>query len=276
MQHIIPPLFRTKLMIMGQMMNHVQQLWHARLGHINQKYMQDIISKDLASGLSFKTTSKALDCEACTQGKMHRSSFPKQSNHRAKKVLELVHSDLCGPMQVDSKGGSRYLLTFIDDYSRYTHVCFLKKKSEVLQKFKEFVAYGENMCNSRVERLNIYGNNVKSFRTDNGGEYTSKEFNVFCAEKGISHEFTNPHTPEQNGVSERFNRTIIEAVRTMIIHAKLPLFLWAEAVSAAVYIHNRCPTAALKDSTPYEYWFGKKTRFVESTSFRLCGILSCT
>ena len=99
---------------------------------------------------------------------------PKTSSHRATKPLELVHSDLCGPMQVDSSGGSRYMLTFIDDYSRYTHVCFLKKKSEVLQKFKQFVAYSENMCNSRVEKLSIYGNNLKSFRTDNGGEYTSK------------------------------------------------------------------------------------------------------
>ena len=235
-----------------------QQLWHARLGHVNQKYMQDMISNKLASGMIVQGTSTYLDCEACTQGKMHRSSFPKTSNHRASKPLELVHSDLCGPMQVDSSGGSRYMLTFIDDYSRYTHVCFLKKKSEVLQKFKQFVAYGENMFNSRVEKLSIYGNNLKSFRTDNGGEYTSKEFSTFCADKGIIHEFTNPHTPEQNGVAERLNRTIIEAVRTMIIHAKLPLFLWAEAVSTAVYIHNRCPTAALKDGTPYEYWFGRK------------------
>ena len=81
--------------------------------------------------------------------------------------------------------------------------------------------------------------NVKSLRTDNGGEYTSNEFKKYCTEKGIFREFTNPHTPEQNGVSERLNRTIIETVRSMIFHAKLPLSFWAEAANTAVYLRNR-------------------------------------
>ena len=236
-----------------------EQIWHARFGHVNKRYIHDLVSKELTKGLSLKVSSKdVLDCEACTQGKMHRSSFPKQSQHRATKILELIHSDLCGPMQVNSTGGSRYMLTFTDDYSRYTHVYFLKKKSEVLQKFKDFVALAENMSGNHVEKLNIYTNNFKKFRTDNGGEYTSNEFQKYCSEKGIAREFTNPHTPEQNGVSERLNRTIMEAVRSMIFHADVPLFLWAEAISTAVYIHNRCPTAALKNTTPYECWFREK------------------
>ena len=99
---------------------------------------------------------------------------------------------------------------------------------------------------------------MKSFRTDNGGEYKSLEFQRYCAEKGISREFTNPHTPEQNGVSERLNRTIIEAVRSMVFHANLPLHFWAEAASTAVYLHNRSPTSSLQNKTPYECWYNEK------------------
>ena len=87
---------------------------------------------------------------------------------------------------------------------------------------------------------------------------SSNEFQKFCADKGISREFTVPHTPQQNGVSERLNRTIMEAVRSMIFHSGVPLELWAEAVNTAVYVHNRSPTSALKNATPYEYWFQKK------------------
>ena len=99
---------------------------------------------------------------------------------------------------------------------------------------------------------------VKSLRSDNGGEYSSTAFQTFCAEKGISRQLTNPYTPEQNGVSERLNRTIMEAVRSMLIHSNLPLSFWAEAVQCAVYAHNRSPTSALHDATPFECWFGVK------------------
>ena len=133
-----------------------QQLWHARLGHLNHKYVQQVASDELATGIKLKSSIETPDCEACTLGKMHRSSFPKKSQHRATKILELIHSDLCGPMQVNSSGGSRYMLTLTDDFSRFTHVYFLKKKSDVLEKFKEFVTLAENMCDSKVERLNIY------------------------------------------------------------------------------------------------------------------------
>ena len=114
--------------------------------------------------------SKDTHCEACTLDKMQKTSCPKLSLHRADKPLELVHSDLCGPMQVESIGGSRYMLTFIDDYSRYTKVYFLKKKSEVVSKFKDYTSLMENMTGNQLKRLSIR-NTVKAFRTDNGGEY---------------------------------------------------------------------------------------------------------
>ena len=107
--------------------------------------------------------------------------------------------------------------------------------------------------------LNILSEeNVKVLRSDNGGEYTSNSFAKFCAEKGILHEFTVPYCPQQNGVAERMNRTIMEGARSMLYHAKLPLEFWAEACSTAVYLHNRSPTTALKDQTPFERLFGRR------------------
>ena len=149
-------------------------------------------------------------CEGCILGKMTKIPFPKKSTHRASRPLELVHSDLCGPMQVPSHGGSRYVLTFTDDYSRYTTVYFLRNKSETFSKFKDYVHLMENHSGQKLHHLNI-----KTLRNDNGGEYTSGDFDAFCNEHGIQRQFSNPYSPEQNGVAERFNRTVIEAARSI-------------------------------------------------------------
>ena len=121
---------------------------------------------------------------------------------------------------------------------------FIKNKGEVLAKFKDYITYVENQGGDNTK--------VKVLRTDNGGEYTSKDFVKYCAEKGISHQFTNPYCPEQNGVAERLNRTIIKAARSMIYQDGLPLTFWAEACNTAIYVHNRSPTTALRNKTPYE------------------------
>ena len=161
-------------------------------------------------------------------------------------------------MQVESIGGSRYVLTFIDDYSRFATTYLLKKKSEVLSKFRDYVNFVENSTEGmKVENLHIW-NHVKAVRSDNGGEYCSNEFIEFCNSKGISHQYTNPYTPEQNGVAERYNRTLMNTARSMLIASKMPLNLWAEAVSTSVYLHNRSPTSALQGKTPYECWYTQK------------------
>ena len=234
-----------------------RELWHCRLGHLNNKYVDDLKKNNLVNGISIAGESSDSDCEACILGKMQRVSCPKESMNRASNCFEIIHTDVCGPMQVNSVGGSRYLLSFTDDYSRYVTVYFLKRKGEVFEKFKEFCSLVRNRTGRQISKLNIW-NNVQTVRSDNGGEYTSNEFKKFCAEKGIAHQFTNPYMPEQNGVAERLNRTLIESVRSMLIHAKLPLKFWAEAVAASVYTHNRSPTSAIKNGTPYELWFGKR------------------
>ena len=162
---------------------------------------------------------------------------------------KLYTGDRCGPLNVDSVGGSKFVLTFTDDYTRYVTVYFIKSKSELLSMFVEYVTMMENETDLRV----------RAIRTgDTGGEYTSQYFKKFCADKGIAHQLTNPNTPEQNGVSESLNRTLIESARSMLIHAKMPSKFWAEAVNTAVYLHNRSPTSPLKEKTPFESWFRKK------------------
>ena len=215
--------------------------------------MNQLVKKEMVDGLKCEIeTQPQKECEACVLGKMQKKPFPKQSQHRATRPYEIVHSDVCGPMQVESKGVSRYMLTFTDDYSRYTTAYFIKSKSEVLSKFKEYVNSVEKHTDQQIMKLNILAeDDVKVLRSDNGGEYTSNNFAKFCGEKGISHEFTVPYCPQQNGVAERMNRTIMERARSMLYQAKLPLDFWAEACSTAVYLHNRSPTTALKDETPF-------------------------
>jgi len=181
-------------------------------------------------------------------GKLPRKSFPKQAEHRAKKVLELVHTDICGPITPHSISKNRYFLTFIDDFSRKTWVYFLKEKSEAFRMFKKFKAYVEKQS----------GNNIKTLRSDRGGEFTSTEFNNFCEENGIKRHLTAPYSPQQNGVAERKNRTIMDMVRSMLKSKNVSKELWAEAVACAVYTLNRCKTTSLEGVTPQEAWSGYK------------------
>ena len=161
----------------------------------------------------------------------------------------LTHTDVCGPMQTKSFGGSRYFITFTDDYSRCCKVYFLKEKSEALEKFKEFKASVETES----------GQNIKALRADRGGEYLSEGFSCYLKKYGIRAELTAAHSPQQNGVSERMNQTLVEAARSILTHAGLSYAYWAEAVASAAYLRNRMVTTALKsDETLYQRWYGKK------------------
>ena len=183
-------------------------------------------------------------CESCILAKHHRESFPKGMSYRAKVPLEIVHSDICGPMKMPSLGGSIYFLTFIDDFTRKTWVYFLKYKSETFEKFKEFRAFVEKQS----------GLPIKVLRSDRGGEYKSNEFLDYCRDHGIKKQFTTSYTPQQNGVAERKNRTIMEMARSMLKGKNLPNEYWVEAVSCAVYILNRSPTKIVRDMIPQQAW----------------------
>jgi transposase InsO family protein len=222
-------------------------LWHLRLGHLNFKGLQLLYKKRMVYGLPpiepLKTT-----CESCILAKQHRKTFPVGESYREKHPLEIVHSDLCGPMQTPSISGRLYFLTFIDDFSRKVWVYFLKYKSDVFVVFKEFKA--------KVEKESGYY--IKTLRTDHGGEYISNDFHTFCKENGIRKQFTARYTPQQNGVAERKNRTIMEMARSMIKEKQLPNEYWVEVVACSVYILNRCPTKAVINKTPEEAWSKRK------------------
>ena len=224
------------------------ELWHLHLGHLGYDSVKDMARYDIVMGMKTDSYNFDRDCEGCSLGKQSRDPFSKKGTEHASDVLHLVHSDVCGPMQIASDGGARYLLTFIDDHSRMKVTYFMKNKCEVLEKFKEYVIMAENFT----------GKKLKCLRSDNGGEYISKEFDNFCKQNGIIQEPTIPRTPQQNGVAERLNRTLLESARSMLYHAKMPLHFWAEAINTAAYKRNRCPTTALKGCTPYEVWFKRK------------------
>lgn len=219
-------------------------LWHKRLGHLSNKGLI-LLRNGLADGIHFNETSLP-PCIPCIEGKQINLSFPKGAARRATQILELIHSDLCGPMPVPSYGNARYVLTLTDDCSRKSFVYFLKTKSqtEMLQKFTDFRNMVENQTGLKIKRI----------RTDNGTEYCNSSLESFFRNNGIIHETTIPYCPQQNGVSERLNRTIMEKVRSMLQDAGLDQRYWGEAVSTAIYLKNRSPTAALKNALPEEIW----------------------
>lgn len=218
-------------------------LWHQRMAHLN---FEDLNKQSESAGVNLENTDKVI-CISCLEGKQTRLPFPSEGS-RAQAKLELIHSDVCGPMETPSLGGARYFLTFIDDFTRKVYVYLIKSKSEVFQKFQEFKVLVENQLDLKV----------KTLRTDNGTEYLSNEFQAFLKKSGIVHQTSNVFTPQQNGLAERMNRTLLERARCMLLNAKLQKHYWAEAVSTAAYITNRCPTRALAFLTPEEMWSGKK------------------
>jgi len=225
-------------------------LWHQRLGHVNEKRLKTAIKKRLIVGVDVDKhdTDVAIPfCEACVQSKQTHKPFTGSADVQSKEILQLIHSDVCGPMSVGSLGGARYFVTFTDDYSRFSYVYFLKHKSEVFEKFKEFHA----------EVTNFTDNRIKTLRTDNGGEYTSFAFEQYLKMNGIRHEVTTPHTPQQNGISERLNRTLQEMAMSQILHAGLPKCFWADSIATACYVRNRLPVCPLNVS-PFEKWYARK------------------
>jgi len=224
-------------------------LWHARFGHLNFRALNDLSAKQMVEGLPTVTRVEKV-CDGCVLGKQHRTPFPKVSSYRAEKCLELVHADLCGHITPKTVGGASYFLLVVDDHSRYMWVEMLKSKDQALECFKKIKLRAEMESDGKL----------KALRTDRGGEFVSNMFSVFCSEGGIKHFTTTPYSPQQNGVVERRNQTVIEMARCMLKSMNVPSELWGEAVCTAVYILNRSPTKSLNNMTPFEAWHGKKPK----------------
>ena len=222
-------------------------LWHARLGHVNFDTIKRLGTSDLVKGVPAINHPTQV-CEACLAGKHSRKSFPDQTTFRAARPLEQVYADLCGPITPATQSGNRYILLIVDDHSRFMWTFMLKTKDEAFEQFKKFKAFIENQ----------YGTKIKVLRTDRGGEFTSNEFKNFCELAGITRQLTAPYTPQQNGIVERRNRTVLSTTRSILKAMDLPQSFWGEAVRHSVYILNRLPTKFLKNQTPYEALEGRK------------------
>ena len=214
-------------------------LWHDRLGHLSFQRMKLMSNLDLIpkSNIDISTL-----CSTCASAKITKRPFPKIE--KSYKILELIHSDLCDLHSFSTPDQRKYFCTFIDEFSKFTYVYLLHSKDEVLEKFKIYKAEVENLCNTKIKIL----------RSDNGGEYM---FPSFCEEHGIVHETSAAYTPQQNGVAERKNRTLMEMVNSMLKNSGLSKGYWGDALLTACHIQNRVPSKK-SSLTPYELWKNRK------------------
>ncbi|CAJ2674023.1 unnamed protein product [Trifolium pratense] len=235
----------------------ITKLWHLRLGHVSERGLVELAKQ----GLLGKEKLNKLDfCDNCTLGKQHKVKFG-VGVHKSTRPFEYVHSDLWGPASVSTHGGGSYFLSIIDDYSRRVWVYIIKNKSDTFEKFKEWHTLIENQTGSKLKLL----------RTDNGLEFVSEQFNEFCRKLGIKRHKTVAYTPQQNGLAERMNRTLLERVRCMLLGAGLPKSFWGEAVNTAAYLINRCPSTGIDLKTPMEVWSGKPADY---SNFKIFGALA--
>ncbi|GJW46662.1 putative ribonuclease H-like domain-containing protein [Tanacetum coccineum] len=222
------------------------KLWHRRLGHVNFKNINKLVKGHLVRGLPSKVFVNDHTCVACKKGKQHKASCKAKLERIIRKPLELLHMDLFGPVSVESINKKRYCLVVTDDFSRFSWVFFLATKDETSEILCKFIIGLENQLN----------HNVKIIRCDNGTEFKNHAMNQICAKKGIKKEFSVARTPQQNGVAERKNRTLIEVARTMLVDSLLPIPFWAKAVNTACYVLNRVLVTKPQNKTPYELLIG--------------------
>nr|GEV05460.1 hypothetical protein [Tanacetum cinerariifolium] len=238
----------TPLCLMAKATPTQAWLWHRRLSHLNFDYTNLLSKKDIVIGLPKLKYVKDQLCFSCELSKAKRSSFKSKAVPSSKERLNLLHIDLCGLIRVASINGKKYILVIVDDYSRYTWTLFLRSKDETPAVLKDFL--------TMIQR-NLQASMI-TVRTERGTEFLNKTLNEFFKEEGIEHQTSTTRTPEQNGVIERRNRTLVEAARTMLLASQLPLFFWAEAIATACYTQNRSIIIPTHDKTPYHIINDKK------------------
>lgn len=235
--------------------------WHARFNHSHYGAIQKLDKSDAVLNFKLLPGPPAPPiCEECVKGKLHRAPHTEPAT-RATEPLKRVHSDVHGQLPVMTRHGYHYWIVFVDDYSRLAAVYFLKTKDKAFETFKQYKAWAKNKLNRKI----------KALRDDKGGEYMSAEFNKFCDTQGIEREHTIRDTPQQNGVAERLNRTLAKGITTMLIQAKLPPSMWADAAGSFIHTHNHLPSPNTNNRTPYELLHSKNPSI---SHFRTWGCLA--
>ena len=226
-------------------------LWHRRLGHISIERIKRLVNDGVLKSLDFTNFGTCVDC---IKGKQTNKTT--KGAKRSSEILEIIHTDICGPFPTPCLNGQRYFISFIDDHTRFMFLYLLNDKAEALNAFKTY----------KVEVEKQKDKKIKIVRSDRGGEYYGRytekgqmtgPFAKFLEEEGIVAQYTMSGTPQQNGVAERRNRTLMDMVRSMISNSKLPLSLWSEALKTAVYLLNWVPSKIVP-KTPFELWNGWK------------------
>ena len=225
-------------------------LWHRRLAHVGMRNLANLQRGEHVLGLTNVSFEKDRICSACQAGKQVGAKHPAKNIVSTSRPLELLHMDLFGPNAYISIGGNKYGFVIVDDYSRFTWVFFLRDKSEAQVVFKKFARRAQNEFDVKIKRV----------RSDNGTEFKNTNIEEFLEEEGIKHEFSAPYTPQQNGVVERKNRTLIEAARAMLDEYKTPDIFWAEAVNTACHAINRLYLHKIMKKTAYELLTGNKPK----------------
>ncbi|GJS07465.1 retrovirus-related pol polyprotein from transposon TNT 1-94 [Tanacetum coccineum] len=205
------------------------QVWHKRLDHISEAGLRELENREVLG------------------------------NKGLEGVTDYVHADLLGPFRVESMSGCQYFLSFVDDYSRRVWVHFLRHKNETFSMFKEWKQLVENQT----------GRKLKKLRTNNGLEFCNQKFNNLCKENGIARHLTVAGTPQQNGLADRMNRTLLNKVRCLLIQFGLPDSFWVKVTVTTTYLINRSPSTALEKKTPMDLWSG------HSANYDMLRIFSC-
>ena len=209
-------------------------LWHYRLGHPNFLYLKKIFP-----ALFGNKNPEYFQCEICQLSKHTRQAYPNQF-YKTSHPFSIIHSDVWGPSRVSNITGARWFVSFIDDHTRITWIFLMKEKSEVTQIFKNFNKMIQNQFQTKIQIL----------RTDNGKEYFNSILGNYLVSEGIVHQSSCVETPQQNGVSERKNRHLLEVARSLMFSSNVPKHFWGEAVLTAAYLINRLPSRVLRFQTP--------------------------
>ncbi|GKF01783.1 retrovirus-related pol polyprotein from transposon TNT 1-94 [Tanacetum coccineum] len=223
-------------------------LWHRRLSHLNFDSINLLSKNNIMIGLPKLKFIKDHLCFSCELGKAKRKSFQTKTTPSSKRRLQLLHMDLCGPMQVESINGKKYVLVIVDDYSKYTWTHFLRSKDETPEVLIDFLKLFQKGLHAQVRIV----------RTDKGMKFLNKTLHAYFAQEGIEHQTSIARTSEQNGVVERRNRTLVKAARTMLSAAKVLLFFWAEAIATTYFTQNHSLVIPRHEKTPYHIINGRK------------------
>ncbi|GKB23292.1 retrovirus-related pol polyprotein from transposon TNT 1-94 [Tanacetum coccineum] len=223
-------------------------LWHHRLLYLNFDTINLLSKYDIMTGLPKLKFGKDHLCSLCELGKAKQKSFHTKTTPSSKRRLQLLHMDLYGPMRVESFNGKKYVLVIVDGYSRYNWTHFLRSKYETPEVLIDFLKLIQRGLHAQV----------RTMRTDKGTEFLKKTLHAYFGKECIEHQTSIARTPEQNGVVERRNRTLVEAARTMLSATNLPLFLWAKAIEIACFTQNRSLVITRPEKTPYHIINGRK------------------